>query len=411
MVPSAPSVSCKVQQKAVWSLAGATWSKPSHLGMTNPTLAAIKRPFAAVVNWAEKNKLSHKEGWATNGKIPVQRLILVWEGRCFCQKKGCIEKRSCFLFDQRGTWAARRKMEVYGWRKTQVYGNAAGREGRFHQNRDFCSCSCRCAGVCVEGERCCTSGTGQDVNNTKMWLFLPSRKVLFFLFFPPFLLFSFLFFPLFFFAFLQAPLLLSSQRSPIHVFILQPAVDQGKRYSLGWIPKNGYSWALLTWSPPCGFPIFLGIRTKTKEAEFRNSNGFSNMWDISQTLTSCRHKSCSAFHVHTSPILNPEQTAKLFPRRTRSVTCISWVISRAQPCRTATKHMLGLKQGARARALGLRAVLMSKWFPQLWLEAWDEDGLCAEIYGLVYSEVSRECHLPSSLLCAIRMSGLAGRAV
>lgn len=175
---------------------------------------------------------------------------------------------------------------------------------------------------------------------------------------------------------------LSSKGSPLHVFILQPAVDQGKRYSLGWIPKNGYSWALLTWSPPCGFPIFLGIRMKTKEAEFRNSNGFSNMWDISQTLTSCRHKSCSAFHVHTSPILNPEQTAKLFPRRTRSVMCISWVISRAQPCRTASKHMLGLKQGARARALGLRAVLMSKWFPQLWLEAWDEDGLCAEIYGL-----------------------------
>lgn len=125
----------------------------------------------------------------------------MWEGRCFCQKKGCIEKRSCFLFDQRGTWAANRKMEVYGWRKTQVYGYAAGREERFHQNRDFCSCSCRCAGVCVEGKHCCTSGTGQDVNNTKIWLFLPSRKVLFFLFFPPFLLSFFSFFSFVFFSF------------------------------------------------------------------------------------------------------------------------------------------------------------------------------------------------------------------
>lgn len=52
MAPSAPSISCKVQQKAVWSLAGATWSKPSHLGMTNPTLAAVERPFAAVAIWA-----------------------------------------------------------------------------------------------------------------------------------------------------------------------------------------------------------------------------------------------------------------------------------------------------------------------------------------------------------------------
>lgn len=125
----------------------------------------------------------------------------MWEGRCFCQKKGCIEKRSCFLFDQRGTWAARRKMEVYGWRKTQVYGYAAGREERFHRNRDFCSCSCRCAGVCVEGERCCTSGTGQDVNNTKMWFLLPSRKVLFSLFFPPSFFLSFFFLCFFFFLF------------------------------------------------------------------------------------------------------------------------------------------------------------------------------------------------------------------
>lgn len=44
------------------------------------------------------------------------------------------EKRSCFPFDPRGTWAARRKMEVYGWRKAEVYGYAAGREEGFHQN-------------------------------------------------------------------------------------------------------------------------------------------------------------------------------------------------------------------------------------------------------------------------------------
>lgn len=42
-----------MQQRAVWSLAGAAWSKASQPGMTNPTLAAVKRPFAAVANWAE----------------------------------------------------------------------------------------------------------------------------------------------------------------------------------------------------------------------------------------------------------------------------------------------------------------------------------------------------------------------
>lgn len=158
-----------MQQRAVWSLAGASWSKPSHPGMTNPTLAAVRRPFAAVANWAEhlyrcpKINFSTKEVELWMEKLPVLRLILVREGRRFCKTKSCIHEGTGFPFDQRGTCAARRKMEVYGF--------TAGREQHFHQNWAFCSSICRCAGVYVEDERCCTSGTGQlGLNNTKMWL-------------------------------------------------------------------------------------------------------------------------------------------------------------------------------------------------------------------------------------------------
>lgn len=59
-------------------------------------------------------------------KLPALRLILVWEGRRFCKTKSCIHEGTGFPFDQRGTCAARRKMEVYGF--------TAGREQHFHQN-------------------------------------------------------------------------------------------------------------------------------------------------------------------------------------------------------------------------------------------------------------------------------------
>lgn len=100
--------------------------------MTNPTLATAKRDH--LQHWLiglSKINFSTRKIELQMEKIPVQRLILVWDGRCFCQMKEHVGKRSHFPFDQR---AARREMEIYGWRKTQVYGYAAGREERFHQN-------------------------------------------------------------------------------------------------------------------------------------------------------------------------------------------------------------------------------------------------------------------------------------